>query len=241
MVFTAFFVAVAVPLVRFLTLFFCFFVFFFRSCALSFWNFTRSWCYVVNFPSRTSHALWGGFWGGLGGLITFSRVRFTWLRCLDARLWTFLLELHTLFGGGFGGFWGGLITFFRVRFTWLRCLDATLWTFLLELQFGCRYSEYWQGMAYTQSLATPKIEDIRKEKWPSQNESRFAFNDPAIHVASNNFAMFSRKNDVMPCRSSEEISWLSMTSSSTETNSLTALQNDKKTYFSPSNYEMKPL
>ena len=114
-------------------------------------------------------------------------------------------------------------------------------TIIICSQFGCRYSEYWQGMAYTQRMATTKSEDIRKEKWPSQNESRFAFNDPAIHVASNNFAMFSPKNDVMPCRSSEEISWLSMTVSSTETNSLTASQNNKKTYFSPSNYEMKPL
>ena len=42
MVFTAFFVAVAVPLVRFLTLFFSFFVFFFV---------------LVNFLSGTSHAL----------------------------------------------------------------------------------------------------------------------------------------------------------------------------------------
>ena len=54
--------------------------------------------------------------------------------------------------------------------------------------------------------ATPKIEDIRKEKWPSQNESRFAFNDPAMDVASNNLAVFSQNIDVMPCRSAEEIS-----------------------------------
>ena len=71
------------------------------------------------FPSRTSHAL-------------------------DVTLWTFLVELHTLFGGGLGG-----------------------------------------------------VLAIRKEKWPSQNESRFALNDPAIHVASNNFAMFSPK--MMSC------------------------------------------
>ena len=51
-------------------------------CELSSWNFTRSWCYVVNFLPRTSHAL-------------------------DATLWTFFLELHTLLGGGLGGFWGG--------------------------------------------------------------------------------------------------------------------------------------
>ena len=51
---------------------------------------------LVNFPSRTSHALGKGFGGVWGGLITFFRVRFTWLRCLDATLWTFLLELHTL-------------------------------------------------------------------------------------------------------------------------------------------------
>ena len=127
------------------------------SCA--FYLTPLSWCYVVNFPSRTSHVLGGG----LGGLITFFRVRFTWLRCLDATLWTFLLELHTLLmlrcelsfwnftrswcyvvnfpsrtshalGWGFWGGLGGLITFFRLRFTWLRCLDATLWTFLLELR-----------------------------------------------------------------------------------------------------------
>ena len=53
-----------------------------------------------------------------------------------------------------------------------------------------------------------------------------SFNDPAMDVASNNFAVFSQRIDVMPCRSAEEISWLSMTASSTETNSLTALQND---------------
>ena len=51
-----------------------------------------------------------------------------------------------------------------------------------------------------------QIEDIRKEKWPSQNESRCAFNDPAMDVASNNFAVFSQRIDVMPCRSAEEIS-----------------------------------
>ena len=41
---------------------------------------------------------------------------------------------------------------------------------------------------------------------PSQNESRCAFNDPAMDVASNNFAVFSQRIDVMPCRSAEEIS-----------------------------------
>ena len=61
-------------------------------------------------------------------------------------------------------------------------------------------------MTYTQSLATPKIEDIRKEKWPSHNESRCVFSDPAMDVASNNFAVFSQRIDVMPCRSAEEIS-----------------------------------
>ena len=51
-----------------------------------------------------------------------------------------------------------------------------------------------------------QIEDILKEKWPSQNESRCAFNDPAMDVRSNNFAVFSQRIDVMPCRSAEEIS-----------------------------------
>ena len=56
------------------------------------------------------------------------------------------------------------------------------------------------------SLATSKIEDIRQERWPSQNEPRCAFNDPAMDVASNNFAVFSQRIDVTPCRSDEETS-----------------------------------
>ena len=34
----------------------------------------------------------GGFWGGV---ITFCRVRSTWLRSVDATLWTFFLDLYT--------------------------------------------------------------------------------------------------------------------------------------------------
>ena len=45
-------------------------------------------------------------------------------------------------------------------------------------------------------------------------------NDPAMDVASNHFAVFSQRIDVTPCRSAEETSGLSITASSTETNSL---------------------
>ena len=55
-------------------------------------------------------------------------------------------------------------------------------------------------------LAATKIENIRKEKWPSHNESKCAFNDPAMDVASNHFAVFSQRIDVTPCRSAEETS-----------------------------------
>jgi hypothetical protein len=37
--------------------------------------------------------------------------------------------------------------------------------------------------------------------------------------------VFSQRIDVTPCRSDEETSWLSITASSTKTNSLGALQN----------------
>ena len=39
----------------------------------------------------------GGWFGGVrGGVITFCRVCSFWLRCFDATLWTFFLELRTL-------------------------------------------------------------------------------------------------------------------------------------------------
>ena len=110
-------------------------------CELSSWNFTRSWCYVVNFLPRNSHALDATLWTFFLELHTLLMLRcdtyfFLWnftrswcyvvnflprtSHALDATLWTFFLELHTLLGGVLGG----LITFFRVRFTWLRCLDG---------------------------------------------------------------------------------------------------------------------
>ena len=89
-----------------------------------------------------------------------------------------------LFGGGFGG---GLITFLAGRLTRFSLgLAATLSTLLLH--------------------CTLKIADIRKERWPSQNEPRCAINDPAMDLASNNFAVFSQRIDVTPCRSDEETS-----------------------------------
>ena len=208
-------------------------------CELSFWNFTRSWCYVVNFLSRTSHALRGGFWGGLGGAnnvlsCAFYLTPLSWCyvvnfpsrtsHALDATLWTFFLELHTLLVlrcelsfWNFTRSWCYVVNFLSRT---SHALDATLWTFFWNFtRSWCYVVNFLSGTSHACH---------QKEKWPSQNESRFAFHDPAIHVASNNFAMFSPKNDVMPCRSSEEISWLSMTASSTETNSLTALQNDQK-------------
>ena len=91
------------------------------------------------------------------------------------------------FGRGFGGFRGGLITFLAGRLTrYSLGLAATLSTLLLH--------------------CTLKIADIRKERWPSQNEPRCAINDPAMDVASNNFAVFSQRIDVTPCRSDEETS-----------------------------------
>ena len=63
---------------------------------------------------------------------------------------------------------GGLITFLAGRLTrYSLGLAATLSTLLLH--------------------CTLKIADIRKERWPSQNEPRCAINDPAMDVASNNF------------------------------------------------------
>ena len=133
-----------------------------------------------------------------------------------------LLFLGGLFFFWWGGGSGGLITFLA----------------------GC-LTRYSLGLAATLSTllshCTLKIADIRKERWPSQNEPRCAINDPAMDVASNNFAVFSQRIDVTPCRSDEETSWLSITASSTETNSLGALQNHLKTCISPCNYEMKPL
>ena len=90
-------------------------------------------------------------------------------------------------GGGVGGVRGGLITFLAGRLTrYSLGLAATLSTLLLH--------------------CTLKIADIRKERWPSQNEPRCAINDPAMDVASNNFAVFSQRIDVTPCRSDEETS-----------------------------------
>ena len=107
-----------------------------------------------------------------------------------------LLIFALLFLVFFGGGLGGLITFLAGRLTrYSLGLAATLSTLLLH--------------------CTLKIADIRKERWPSQNEPRCAINDPAMDVASNNFAVFSQRIDVTPCRSDEETSWLSITASST--------------------------
>ena len=71
-------------------------------------------------------------------------------------------------GGGLGGVRGRLIMFLARRLTrYSLGLAATLSTLLLH--------------------CTLKIADIRKERWPSQNEPRCAINDPAMDVASNNF------------------------------------------------------
>ena len=98
--------------------------------------------------------------------------------------------LHCCFLGGcffFGGVRGGLITFLAGRLTrYSLGLAATLSTLLLH--------------------CTLNIADIRKERWPSQNEPRCAINDPAMDLASNNFAVFSQRIDVTPCRSDEETS-----------------------------------
>ena len=76
--------------------------------------------------------------------------------------------------GGFVFFFGGLITFLAGRLTrYSLGLAATLSTLLLH--------------------CTSKIADIRKERWPSQNEPRCAINDPAMDVASNDFAVFSQE------------------------------------------------
>ena len=73
-----------------------------------------------------------------------------------------------------GGVSGGLITFLAGRLTrYSLGLAATLSTLL--------------------SHCTLKIADIRKERWPSQNEPRCAINDPAMDVASNDFAVFSQE------------------------------------------------
>ena len=81
----------------------------------------------------------------------------------------FLWGLFFLGGGS-----GGLITFLAGRLTrYSLGLAATLSTLLLH--------------------CTLKIADIRKERWPSQNEPRCAINDPAMDVASNDFAVFSQE------------------------------------------------
>ena len=196
--------------------------------------------------------LGGGFWGGFGGgadnvLGCPPYKIFSWTCCYaihsslapypGTRYQLLLVSCKTLlifallFLGGVLGGADNVLECEQVTHQVKQFTRPVMRKTVICTQFGCRYSEYWQGMAYTQSLATPKIEDIRKDKWPSQNESRCAFNDPAMDVASNNFAVFSQRIDVMPCRSAEEISLLSMTASSTETNSLTALQMTKNICF----------
>ena len=120
--------------------------------------------------------LGGGFGGGADNVLGCPPYKiFSWTCCYaihsslapypGTRYQLLLITCKTLLMFAFlfigGGFWGGLITFLAGR--------------LLTCNIG---------NACTQSLAPPKIEDIRKEKWPSQNESRFAFNDPAMDVAS---------------------------------------------------------
>ena len=110
-----------------------------------------------------------------------ARARCTILHCC------FLGGCFFFSGGGLGGFGGGLITFLAGRLTrYSLGLAATLSNLLLH--------------------CTLKIADIRKERWPSQNEPRCAINDPAMDVASSNFAVFSQRIDVTPCRSDEETS-----------------------------------
>ena len=177
-------------MVRFSFFFFSHFCVFLLRCELSSQNFTRSWCYVVNFLLRMVHALdsdatvWTFFLevymflmlrcelssgGGLGGCdnvlsLAFLLTSFCWCyvvnfllrmaHALDATLWTFFSEWHTLLmlrcelsswkftcswcyvvnflrGGGWGGF-GGVITFCRLCSSWLRSVDATLWTFFSD-------------------------------------------------------------------------------------------------------------
>ena len=106
----------------------------------------------MNFPSRTSHALGGGFWGGLGGAnnvlsCAFYLTPLSWCyvvnfpsrtsHALDATLWTFFLELHALLVlrcelsfWSFTRSWCYVVNFLPRT---SHALDATLWTFFLEL------------------------------------------------------------------------------------------------------------
>ena len=92
----AFCLFLAVPLVRFSTLF------------------SPLWCFFI--VGVGFGVGWGGFGGGV---ITSRRVRFTWLRCFDAKLWTFLRS------------WCYVVNFPPRT---ADALDAALWTFFLELQ-----------------------------------------------------------------------------------------------------------
>ena len=115
-------------------------------CELSSWKFTRSWCYVVNFPLG---GVWGGFGGGCDNVLSlaFLLTSFCWcyvvnfllgsLHGLDATLWTFFSEFCTLLmlrcelsSQSFTRSWCYVMNFLlRV----LHALDATLWTFFSEL------------------------------------------------------------------------------------------------------------
>ena len=61
-VFHSFFLSFQCFFATFWTFFSEFYTLLMLRCELSSWKFTRSWCYVVNFPL-------GGFWGGLGGVL----------------------------------------------------------------------------------------------------------------------------------------------------------------------------
>ena len=92
-----------------------------------------------------------------------------------------------------------LATYLATRYQLLLVTCKTLLIFAFLFLGG---GVLWGGLITF--LAATKIENIRKEKWPSHNESKCAFNDPAMDVASNHFAVFSQRIDVTPCRSAEE-------------------------------------
>ena len=111
-VFHSFFISFQCFFATFWTFFSEFYTLLMLRCELSSWKFTRSWCYVVNFPLG----------GVLGGVITFCRLRSSWRRSVDATLWTFFLEVYTV-----------LMLRCQLSSQSLHALDATLWTFFLEV------------------------------------------------------------------------------------------------------------
>ena len=134
----------------------------------------------------------------------------------------FCIVVSCFFLGGFGGEANNVLGWPSYNiFSWTCCyaIHSSLALYLatryqlsggLRTFLAGRLTRYSLGLAATLSTlllhCTLKIADIRKERWPSQNEPRCAINDPAMDVAPNNFAVFSKRIDVTPCRSDEETS-----------------------------------